>query len=69
MSTNTQKLQTKIYKEYGQERIGAEVERICKTCNHWHKGVRVESHCNGGLLPITSTGDPCPYYEERKETE
>ena len=71
MSTNTQKLQNRIYKKYGKKRIEAESERLCRTCARWFSGYAITSvgHCKGGLLPITSTGDPCPYYEERKETE
>ena len=73
MSTNTQKLQDKIYKKYGQEKVEAEVERVCTTCSHWyrasHRPIGSKSHCPRLLLPITSTGDPCPYYKERKETE
>ena len=68
MSTNTQKLQGRIYKEYGQEQIGAEVERICKTCNCWHYSIITKSgHCKGNLVPITSKGEPCPYYEKLYE--
>lgn len=55
-------LQNKVREKYG-TLVGPAQKALCFSCLHSHKNVGPFTQCYYGLLPITTNGAPCPYYE------
>ena len=59
-TVQAQRLRDKVIANYGTIRLQAEFDRLCTNCT-W-----CEDKCIKGILPITSTGEQCPYFQRTK---
>jgi len=59
LKTEKEILQEKIKGEFA-DQVKANRERLCQNCVSYHL------HCEFGLLPVTSEGQDCPYFQRRQ---
>ena len=66
---NRAEMQKEIIKKYGGKRVTALKKETCAKCLNWLDC----SSCRYRLLPITTAGERCPYFQEhasaRKRTQ
>lgn len=54
-------IQRVIIETYGEKQVEMIRMETCTKCLTWEA-----SHCRYSLLPITTTGERCPYFRERE---
>lgn len=59
--TQKQELQQRIKDRFGDWQIEAKRQPLCHNCQSFYY-----QHCEHGLLPVTSDGSNCPYWEPRR---
>jgi len=59
MVTEKLRLQEEIRARFGDWQITARQQSLCPRCVNCDC-----QHCKHGLLPVTSEGSDCPYYQE-----
>jgi len=58
MVTGKLRLQKEIRDRFGDRQIEARQQSLCQWCVSF-----CHQRCKHGLLPLTSEGDDCPYYQ------
>ena len=61
MVTEKLRLQQKIRDRFGDWQIEVRQQSLCQRCISF-----CYQHCEHGLLPVTSDGNDCLYYREKK---
>lgn len=61
MVTEKLRLQQEIRDRFGDWQIEAREQSLCQRCISFDC-----QHCRHSLMPVTSEGGDCPYYQERK---
>lgn len=59
--TVKERLQDRIQERFP-EQVKTKRQDLCKSCVHFS-----ELGCKHGLLPVTTNGESCPYFEKRQE--
>jgi len=59
LKTEKEILQEKIQSQFT-DKVKANQKRLCQKCASWWR------HCEYGLLPVTSEGKDCPYFQRRQ---
>lgn len=60
---NLRTTQQIIFDRYGMDTIMATKDKLCTHCDHYNPFVYEDLHsCKYRLVPITLTGNDCPYF-------